>query len=844
MLKSTTSTLEFKSNIYPVESDQILTDESFLKSLRDPYAISEFARKAYRYFPTPLQREINRQVGIKCSFSPEGDFCWGTVMDDGEEKVVCKCENYACRLFSQCRPDAVVPEQTAEQNENPEIEPCVRPEDIVVKPSISAAQDSRPAEERLEGLQDPSPEEVRLKSLPDTDADEPSLEQTEGDSSNAACSPEEAFFQLGEHSADETIEEGDKNRGATEPPGPDEGIEGRYDAQQAQVVCADTSAKLYVNAGPGSGKTHSLIEKIKYLLEAKHVEPENMTVLSFTRAAVAVIQNRLKEAAEHGEIHAIWQDVDVTTFDKLCTRILFYGADGDKARESRISKLGYDERIAEAQNLIARQPELLDGCEHLIVDETQDLVGVRAGFVLTLLRNLPERCGFTLLGDRCQSIYDYQVNDGEISSTAFYERVLDEFSPTEILLGKNYRQKSSYPLDLLDMRKALLTGNLTEANRSISTVEELLGMPEVPIRKINTATLTDKSRRGTIGILTRTNDEALSVESALWKIGVPSLQKRSDAGDLFSRCIADAFISADGASLSKEEFDRLSAAHDPNRDGRIWKGLMRLDGFRLNGERMMIRDALLALSGTTPSSELSAERETPCPITVSTVHAAKGREFDNVWVLAEDLAQFASADDLEEKKVAYVGLSRGSEDIRIQCLDERVSSGRKTAKGSYKMYDRDRWYKFHAGRRRTSKPRLTNIEIRNEIDIDFRSFRFHGKAQELFRDGGIEGAPLRLIRRGAGQEIYYEIALEDDENLILGKMTRLFVDDCRKCTDYKNRADVIPPDAFDEIYIDRVVTCVGRSAEEASYDRSFGDMAVWYGIAIGGYAHRDDSQGY
>ena len=849
-----TSTITFKSNIYPVVAEQILYDEAFLHVLRDPYAISEFSRKATRYYPTSFQKKIKeRGVGVKCTNSLERDFCWGTVLQNGEEQVVCKCENYSCSLFPECRPGVEIPIALGvlPDEEADEIDYTARPaviempEEILQEPlfctgEVSLEQTCVEVESLVE--QPYTEEEVPQEKVCDEEYGllEQVCYETAETSSEEISATEEAFALEQNNSKGEILKPAAKQSMFSN------GIEGRYDECQAAIVRAHPSSRLYVNAGPGTGKTHSLIEKLKYMLEDEQVEPDRITVLSFTRAAVAVIQDRLKTAAEKGEIHAVWQDIDVTTFDKLCTRLLFFDADGDEKKEKKISGCDYDNRIMQARFLVNQKPELLSGCEHLIVDETQDLVGVRADFVLTLLKYLPEYCGFTLFGDRCQAIYDYQVKEKGTTSEEFYERVIDDFNPEQVFLEKNYRQKKSYPLDLAALRGALLDNDLDCATKQICANISLLKIPEDPMRKLDKSSIDNVLKTGSLGILTRTNEEALGVESVLWKKGISSVQKRSDANDALSRCIADAFIASKETTISKEEFESLSAAHDPYRDGRVWKGLLKVEGVHLNGDRIRKEDVLSALylTNRTLSPELSAERENTCALVVSTIHAAKGKEFDSVWMLAEDLEQFEKSEELEEKKVVYVGLSRAATNLELQCLDEHFLKGGKVSDKTHKMYNRDRFFKRHSGKRTGAKPRLTNIEIRNVIDVDFSSFRYCRKAQEMFQKGGIEGAPLRLVLRGSGQNAFYEIVLEDEESFALGKMTRTFVDDCRACIDYRNRDAVNLPDAWDEIYIDRVVTCVGRSVSEITYDCSFGEFAVWHGITIGGYAHRDDSQGY
>lgn len=836
------STVTFRSNVYPVVAEQILHDEEFLHALRDPIAVREFKKRATRYHPSTLQNKILRaNVGVECTYSEKGDLVWGTVLEDGAEKVVCRCENYACALFSQCRPDVDIQQITVIEDDVAAEE---QPDEAVAnEESIFAGVDHAENAALAPGEEHEPVFNFEVDPLPKIDEDgltEKLHEETaspELEVIKNVCLDEEDCLADFTYAAEKPVPE----------PPVFEAMAGRYDERQAEIVCASPDGRIYVNAGPGSGKTHTLIEKIKYLLENQLVEPDCITVLSFTRAAVAVVQSRLKTAAENGEIPGMWQDVDVTTFDKLCTRLLHFIAQetGDRNAEKNISKLNYEKRIVAATELIERDPSLLAGCEHLIVDETQDLVGVRADLVATMLANIPNSCGFTLFGDRCQSVYEYQVMDDGTTSSEFYRTVLTKHEPREIYLEKNYRQKSSYPLDLAEMRTSLLEEDAGRASELIAQAATALGMPLRPIRMLDPKAILHAKSQGSMGILTRKNDEALEIESLLWKLGIPVIHGRSDASEALTRCIADAFVHYEGQTISEEEFEKLTASKDPYGDGRIWRALLSLDGISPEGDRLRIANVLSALQGAALPPELAALREDESGIAVSTVHASKGREFDTVWMLAENLADFANANELEEKRVAYVGLTRGARTVEIQCLDEHFLTGGKSSFYTRKMFNRDRYFRKKSGRgKRKSKPRVVNIEIRNEMDVDFEEFRKLGKVQQMLSEQPMEGAPIRLVLSGSGDSAYYKIILQDDEDMVLGRMKRNFLDDYKRCASGKDIDSVTLPDAFDELYIDRVVSCVGRSTPEAVHDKSFDSMAVWYGFTIGGYAHRDDTQGY
>jgi DNA helicase-4 len=71
-------------------------------------------------------------------------------------------------------------------------------------------------------------------------------------------------------------------------------VEGKkLDDQQRTALITDEYSNLII-AGAGSGKTLTILGKVKYLIEQKNVEPENILLLSFTKKTVEELNERLK----------------------------------------------------------------------------------------------------------------------------------------------------------------------------------------------------------------------------------------------------------------------------------------------------------------------------------------------------------------------------------------------------------------------------------------------------------------------------------------------------------------------------------------------------------------------
>mgnify|MGYP000137534857 CR=1 FL=1 len=64
-----------------------------------------------------------------------------------------------------------------------------------------------------------------------------------------------------------------------------------FNEAQAQAI-QHTDGPCLVLAGPGSGKTLTIVNRVKYLIEKQKVRPEEILVVTFTRFAAAEMKSR------------------------------------------------------------------------------------------------------------------------------------------------------------------------------------------------------------------------------------------------------------------------------------------------------------------------------------------------------------------------------------------------------------------------------------------------------------------------------------------------------------------------------------------------------------------------
>jgi len=117
--------------------------------------------------------------------------------------------------------------------------------------------------------------------------------------------------------------------------------------EQLQAILAPEGPLLII-AGPGSGKTATLAERISYLIRVCHVPPQRVLAFSFTRVAAETLRDRL--ILRLGPEGAA---VDVTTFHAFGRRVIAHWAaelgyadpwprvlSGEEARALLIEALG------------------------------------------------------------------------------------------------------------------------------------------------------------------------------------------------------------------------------------------------------------------------------------------------------------------------------------------------------------------------------------------------------------------------------------------------------------------------------------------------------------------------
>ena len=172
--------------------------------------------------------------------------------------------------------------------------------------------------------------------------------------------------------------------------------------EQQRIVDQPITSKILVTAGAGTGKTETLVRRISKLLDRDEAAGSEILILTFTRAASGELRRRVSSLTGRASF------IRARTLDSFATRILSE-VDVDGPWRSA----DYDDRILYFTKLLGSTDgnpgvrEYGNSIKHLFIDEIQDLVGPRSEMVKSILSHW--HCGFTMLGDPAQGIYNFQL---------------------------------------------------------------------------------------------------------------------------------------------------------------------------------------------------------------------------------------------------------------------------------------------------------------------------------------------------------------------------------------------------------------------------------------------------
>ncbi|MCC5936242.1 MAG: RecQ family ATP-dependent DNA helicase [Lunatimonas sp.] len=420
---------------------------------------------------------------------------------------------------------------------------------------------------------------------------------------------------------------------------------------QRRIIDDKHSKYIMVAAGPGSGKTKVLVHKLAALLLMEDVKHEQLLMLTFSRAAATEFKKRLIELIGNAA-----NFVDIQTFHAFCFDLL--GKVGTLDKSSDIIRKTI-ERIHRNEVETSRITRTV-----LVIDEAQDM-DTDESELISLLIQKNEDMRVIAVGDDDQNIYEWRGADSK-----FMLSLIDDKKATKYELITNYRSKSNL---------------VAFSNQFVRTISERL--KEIPIQAqqqdigrikivwyqhkhlicpmVEDILTTEFS--GTTCILTPNNHQAFQIAGMLTKKGQPTkLIQTNDGFSMYNLAEVRFFLHAleldeDVFVLSNEVWDqakrKLKERYRHSSKYDICDNLIQ-DFEGTHTKKKYKSDFEVFVRESKLEDFISPNGET---LFVSTIHKAKGREFDHVFLLLED---FEPKDD-ERKRQLYVAMTRAKKALTI-----------------------------------------------------------------------------------------------------------------------------------------------------------------------------------
>jgi len=817
------SNILFKSNVYPLAKGSFDSDYAFLGNVWDYNRLYSISKKISEPLPE-IQATILREQPF-CFLNKE-DPCWGMTHSENGYKWVCRCTKADCERFEDCRADMpYIPEIDDQfiprENVSDDYGYKLAKSEYDLYPIVTGFSTEGYCYDEKNIKQAAQRISVSMSSLSCKREDTEDI-YAEQDLEKPVDSISDSFEEKRENSHD-VIEAPDVETGSETAQIQESAsqynslLELFVEDSQKSIITEQTDSLMFVDAGPGTGKTYTLIQKLNYMVTELGVNPEGIVVLCFTNAAVNEIRKRLQYFVQNGGDRGLI-NIDIRTFHSFAWWIISQANDSfcdDGWQPVMLQNLSYDESIKVATKVMSLfATDIFEEWEHFIVDEVQDLTGDLGRMVLQMVQGCKEAgCGITVLGDSCQAIYDYDSKD-TLKSDQFYREMHSQLGDEAkyCSLTHNHRQTDQLVGLTTELRRAILSGDTETMRLATKTL----------MQNIESAESFEEDDSGNTCLLMRTNAQTLKFSSDLRKRGVAHFLNAAEPRNNYAKWIADVFGKIKGQTITKDQFIKACETKGVSNHCELWSMLTRL--MHTDNNVLVIADLLDAIANSkidNPSLRTSNDDN----LIVSNIHRAKGREYDSVIIdsnYINDLAVIKNKPD--EYRTLYVALTRPKAKLRMSQLQKKN-------KALYKIdifkTRRSRW-----GSMKNGKIQYLEFDSNKDLLPEY----FLNTDMKAFDDVCI-GDEI-LLKRINSSELRYQI-IHEKTDAVLGEITGPYI------LDYMYRMSLQPADyiqmpcTINDLYVSGIYAQVvdREYLEDHPQIEEHASNGVWKWLDIVGVGH-------
>ena len=448
---------------------------------------------------------------------------------------------------------------------------------------------------------------------------------------------------------------------------------GMLSKRQKEIIDDHESRCIVVAAGPGSGKTRVLVHKLASLLLLEDVKHEQLLMLTFSRAAATEFKQRLMQLIGNAA-----HFVEIKTFHSYCFDLL--GRVGNLDEAGDVVK-----QAAEMINNGEVEPNRISKTV-LVIDEAQDMSKDDYALVSALMK-ANEEMRVIAVGDDDQNIYEFRGSN----SRYLYELTQTEHSRF-IEMTENYRSlrhivdaANDFARNIRQRIKSTPIISMSQEDGEVRIVKHPYEIQEKKVYmyqpiledvtrllRSNASKEADASSRKkneTISILTQTNEEAVIMLALLHCHNIKAKLVQSLDGLRF-------WNQAEVRYFLKKIDQGIKETKSPIIPDDIWEAAKQqtFQKYATSQALPYLRRSLQIFEQTNRAKYYSDLREfvfessvedfcdiSKSDIVVSTIHKAKGHEFDHVLMLITHPEH--PTDDILRRY--YVGMTRAKRTLTI-----------------------------------------------------------------------------------------------------------------------------------------------------------------------------------
>ena len=235
-------------------------------------------------------------------------------------------------------------------------------------------------------------------------------------------------------------------------------------AEQTSIIMAPTDKHTRIIACAGSGKTTTILFRIKYLID-NYTTPDKILVLTFNVEAYLNLKRKITE------LFGFEPKIEIRTIDSYSAKL--YHLYCHELGNMGIKNIIVSEYSAIAQKILKKYGNIIcNQYKYLFFDEFQDINDIQFNIIKSFGDN---KCNLTIIGDDNQNIYQWRGTNNMylINFDNMYKNT------NTYTLSTNYRSNKS----IIDLANTSINYNINRIDKKMIPVDKTENEPQLLLLK-------------------------------------------------------------------------------------------------------------------------------------------------------------------------------------------------------------------------------------------------------------------------------------------------------------------------------------------------------------------------